>query len=151
MLTFLLTRRDLGDQYLNGLFADNPADVGWVFLVYAAIFGAGVLFWSLVIDRMPRKRVLYIVLTGLLVASAGLLLLNHSMTWTEQGRLGLMAFIAVAVMVESGFTPAALTLLADRAGSAGNRGAVMGIYTALFGVGALLGAMIASVMPPCLV
>ena len=72
------------------------------------------------------------------------------MTWTEQGRLGLMVFIAVAVMVESGFTPAALTLLADRSGGRGNRGAVMGIYTALFGVGAFLGAVIASVMGPLL-
>ena len=45
-------------------------------------------------------------------------------------------------MVESGFTPAALVLLADVVGGMAGRGAAMGIYSALLGVGTLLGALL---------
>ncbi len=148
MPTFLFTRRDDGPQYLSGLFADSPETVGWVFLVYAIVFGAGVGVWSLFLDRLSRRKALAIALGGLMVACAGLYMLNRSGDWSDAARWTLIGATALAVMIESGFTPAALAMLADRAKSGGNRGAVMGIYSALFGVGALAGALIASLVGP---
>ena len=148
MSTFLFTRRDDGPQYLNGLFADSPETVGWVFLVYAMVFGAGVGVWSLFLDRLSRRKALAIALGGLMLACAGLYVLNRSGDWSDAARWTLIGAVALAVMIESGFTPAALALLADRADSGGNRGTVMGIYSALFGVGALAGALIASLVGP---
>ncbi len=148
MPTFLFTRRDDGPQYLSGLFADSPETVGWVFLVYAIVFGAGVGVWSLFLDRLSRRKALAIALGGLMVACAGLYMLNRSGDWSDAARWTLIGATALAVMIESGFTPAALAMLADMAESGGHRGAVMGIYSALFGVGALAGALIASLVGP---
>jgi MFS-type transporter involved in bile tolerance (Atg22 family) len=49
-------------------------------------------------------------------------------------------------MVESGFTPAALALLAGVIGAQSGRGAAMGIYSVLLSVGAILGSLIAAVL-----
>jgi predicted MFS family arabinose efflux permease len=83
----------------------------------------------------------------MLAVSAGLLLLNHlagstsaSLRWT------LTAIIAVLVMVESGFTPAALSLLASAVGARAGRGAAMGIYSFLLSVGALAGTALGGVL-----
>ena len=44
------------------------------------------------------------------------------------------------IMIQSGFTPAALAFLADSADMGEGRGATMGIYTLLLGLGNALGA-----------
>lgn len=49
-------------------------------------------------------------------------------------------------MVESGFTPAALTLLAGAVGGHGERGAAMGIYSVLLSVGAIAGSLAAAAL-----
>jgi MFS family permease len=49
-------------------------------------------------------------------------------------------------MVESGFTPAALALLADIVGSQSGRGAAMGVYSVLLSIGAIIGSLMAGVM-----
>ena len=146
MITFLLTFRQEGSQYLNGLFADNPEQLGWAFLGYTLVFGLGVFIWSFFLDRVRRKTVLSTCLTATLVVCAALYLLNHAPTLSVGTRLGLLVFMALALMVESGFTPAALALLADIVGGVTGRGAAMGIYSALLGIGALMGALIASVL-----
>ena len=56
------------------------------------------------------------------------------------------ALVALSVMVESGFTPAALAYLADTAGQGEGRGAAMGVYTLLLGLGNALGAGIGGVL-----
>ena len=144
MITFLLTFRQEGSQYLNGLFADNPEQVGWVFLAYTLVFGLGVTIWSFFIDRLDRKTVLSACLGATLVVCVALYLVNHTPDLGPGPRLGLLVFLALALMVESGFTPAALALLADIVGGVAGRGAAMGIYSALLGIGALMGALIAS-------
>ncbi len=146
VVVYLLTRVDSSGQYLAGLFSDRPEDVGWLFFTYFVMFGLGVTGWSFVLHRIPRKRVLLIALSAMLVVCIGLYVLNHSQSWPAEMRWLLLAAIAASVMVESGFTPAALALLADMVGSQGNRGTAMGIYSALLGVGALLGSLIASVL-----
>jgi MFS family permease len=49
-------------------------------------------------------------------------------------------------MIESGFTPAALALLADVVGTQTGRGAAMGVYSVLLSVGALVGSLLAGVL-----
>ena len=46
-------------------------------------------------------------------------------------------------MVESGFTPAALSLLAGAVGAQAGRGAAMGIYSLLLSLGAIAGSLLA--------
>jgi len=47
-------------------------------------------------------------------------------------------------MVESGFTPAALSLLAGAIGAQAGRGAAMGIYSVLLSIGAIVGSLLAA-------
>jgi hypothetical protein len=49
-------------------------------------------------------------------------------------------------MVESGFTPAALALIAGAIGTQAGRGAAMGIYSVLLSVGAIGGSLMAAVL-----
>jgi len=56
------------------------------------------------------------------------------------------AVIAMLIMVESGFTPAALSLLAAAVESSAGRGSTMGVYSFLLGLGALVGSAVAGIM-----
>jgi MFS family permease len=49
-------------------------------------------------------------------------------------------------MVESGFTPAALSLLAGAIGAQAGRGAAMGIYSVLLSIGAIAGSFLAAAL-----
>jgi len=66
--------------------------------------------------------------------------LNTSESWPLWARWAVVALLIASVLVESGFTPAGLTYLADVAGQSDGRGAAMGIYTLLLGLGSALGA-----------
>lgn len=48
-LPFLLTQHSTNSQYLAGIYASDPARVGWMLLVYAIVFGIGVTGWSFVL------------------------------------------------------------------------------------------------------
>ena len=74
-------------------------------------------------------------------STPGLLLLKHAGRASVSMRWTLTAVISGLVMVESGFTPAALSLLAAAGGSRTGRGAAMGIHSFLLSVGALAGRM----------
>jgi MFS family permease len=142
-LTFLLTLEDNRGQFLTGAFAGNPLGIGFVQLGYAIIFAAGVTIWSFFLYRFERTRVLKIALVAMFFACAGFYLINHSQTWSSTARWSVMGLTAMAIMVESGFTPAALALLADVVGAQGGRGAAMGIYSVLLSLGALIGSLLA--------
>jgi len=81
----------------------------------------------------------------MLAVSVGLLLLNHMGNQPIQLRWTLTAVIAVFIMIESGFTPAALSLLAGAVGPGVGPGAAMGIYSFLLSVGALIGSVLAGI------
>ena len=95
-LTFLMTHTANSGQYLAGIFADRPENVGWLMLAYSLVFGAGVTAWSFVLPRMRMVRALRISLVAMLVVCLGLFLLNHAgdrsvMTrWTIMRWYGLM-------------------------------------------------------------
>ncbi|HXG68443.1 MAG TPA: MFS transporter, partial [Blastocatellia bacterium] len=145
-LTILLSQQENRGQFLTGLFFGQSVRIGLIFLAYTIVFATGVTIWSFFIARLERKRVLNIALVGMFFACAGFYLLNHSQDWSAGARWALIAGIAVSIMVESGFTPAALALLADVVGAQGGRGAAMGIYSVLLSIGAGGGSYIAGVL-----
>ncbi len=140
-LAFLLVDRSAGTgQALHGMFADDPGQVGWVMFGYSIVFGAGVTAWSFILPRMNVVRALWISLMGMFGACGGLYAMNHS---TSEARMPIIAATALCVMIESGFTPAALSLLAAGVGSQAGRGAAMGIYSMLLSLGAIAGSLLA--------
>jgi MFS family permease len=145
-LYFLLTHRADNRQLLPGLFADQPTQLGWLLLAYALVFGSGLAAWSIVLPRVTLRAALRTSLVAMLGVSAGLLLLNHAGAAPVGLRWGLTAVIAGLIMVESGFTPAALALLAAAVGPGTGRGAAMGIYSFLLSVGALGGSLLAGLV-----
>jgi MFS family permease len=143
---FLITRRNSSDQYLAGLFAGDPSAVGWVLLAYSIVFATGITIWSFFLHRLSRKTVLHISLTAMLAVCVALYIFNHSQSSPVAARWALLSGTAVAIMVESGFTPAALALLADVVSGQVGRGSAMGIYSALLGIGAIAGSLLAGMM-----
>jgi predicted MFS family arabinose efflux permease len=143
-LIFLLTHTPQSSQFLDGVFVSHPERVGWVLLGYSLIFGIGVTAWSFVLPRISLQRALRITLTAMLIVCGEFFLLNH--TGSEKGRWIIGGITAVSIMVESGFTPAALSLLAGAIGAQAGRGAAMGIYSVLLSIGAIAGSLIAAAM-----
>jgi MFS family permease len=145
-LIFLLTQRSQRSQFMAGLFADRPEQVGWVLLGYSLVFGAGVTAWSFVLPHISLDRALRITLVAMLFVCVGMLLFNHValnhtfIHWVIGG------LTALCIMVESGFTPAALALLAGAIGAQAGRGAAMGIYSVLLSVGAIGGSLMAAAL-----
>jgi len=143
-LIFLLTHHSQTNQFLDGVFVDHPERVGWVLLGYSIIFGIGVTAWSFILPRIRLKRALLITLVAMLLVCGEFLLLNHLAS--ETARWNIAVITAFTIMVESGFTPAALALLAGAVGAQPGRGAAMGIYSVLFSVGAIIGSLIAAAL-----
>ncbi|OYT73393.1 MAG: hypothetical protein CFK52_02155 [Chloracidobacterium sp. CP2_5A] len=144
-LPFLLTLPERRGQFLTGVFADNPDGVGWALFGYAVIFAAGVTGWSFILHRLRRITALRIALGGLFIACLGFYALNHAGEQPAVVRWLIGGGMALAIMVESGFTPTALALLAEAVGEQAGRGATMGVYSVLLGVGAVTGAILGGI------
>ncbi|MDQ6944658.1 MAG: MFS transporter, partial [Candidatus Eremiobacteraeota bacterium] len=145
-LPFLLTQRAPNGQYLAGLFTAEPARVGWLLFGYALVFGAGVTAWSFVLPHVRLRVALWISLGAMLPACAGIYLLNHSAQQADAVRWTIGGFMALVIMIESGFTPAALAWLAGSLPQQSGRGAVMGVYSVLLSIGAIAGSLLAAVL-----
>jgi MFS family permease len=145
-LPFLLTHRVRSDQYLAGIFAEDPRRVGWLLLEYAGVFSAGVTVWSFLLPRMRIRLAMTITLGAMLPVCAGLYVLNHSGAASLRVRAWILVLTAAAVMVESGFTPAALAWLAGALPQDAGKGAAMGIYSVLLSLGAIAGSLLAAVL-----
>lgn len=143
-LPFLLTQKARGHQFLAGVFAGQPERVGWLLLGYSLVFATGVTCWSLVLPRMTEERALRIALVAMVGVCLGLFLLNHSEAGQPLARLIIGALTALCIMIESGFTPAALSLLSGSIGAQAGRGAAMGVYSVLLSVGAIAGSLLAA-------
>lgn len=134
---FQLTRPGVAGQYLVGRF--SASQVGLVLLGFALIFAIGVTLWGFALAYIPRLRALRIALGATFIVCFCLYMLNLSADWSAAERWAVVVVAALAVAVQSGFTPAALAYLADLAEGEG-RGTTMGIYTLLLGLGHMLGA-----------
>lgn len=145
-VTFLLTGQARSGQLFAGIFAERPDHMGWLLLGYALVFATGVSLWSIVLPRLALKRVLQVSLLAMLGACAGLLILNRSGGWNVSLQWAVGVATAVCIMIESGFTPAALALLAGAVGAQAGRGTAMGLYSMLLGIGALAGSLLAGAL-----
>ncbi len=141
---FLLTHNSQSHQFLDGVFADKPERVGWVLLGYSIVFGVGVTAWSFVLPHVPLQRALRVTLIAMLLVCGEFFLFNHIGSGASRWFIG--GLTALTIMVESGFTPAALSLLAGAIGAQAGRGAAMGIYSVLLSLGAIVGSLIAAVL-----
>ena len=111
--------------------------------VLLGIFGLGVFLWSLVLGRFRRTSIMFVSSVGLFALVVILFLVNHADT-LDNPIIPVYLFVAaLALMVVSGFTPAALTYLADLTEHAPNdRGAIMGLYSVFFGLGQFIGQLL---------
>jgi MFS family permease len=145
-LTFLLVQKSRSGQFLAGIFAQKPERIGWLLLGYSLVFGAGVSVWSFVLPGMSTLRALRITITAMFAVCLGLFALNHAGEESSGVRWLIGILTAFCIMVESGFTPAALTLLAGAVGVQAGRGAAMGIYSVLLSIGAIAGSFLAATL-----
>ena len=145
-LPFLLTQHSRNSQFLAGIYAHDPQRVGWLYLGYSIVFAIGVTAWSFVLPRISLKRALRIGLIAMFAVCLGLLALNHSSPQARFLPWVLGVTTSFCIMIESGFTPAALALLSNTIGAHGGRGAAMGIYSALLSIGAIVGSLLAAAL-----
>lgn len=143
---FLLTRTPSTHQFLDGVFVGQPSRVGFALLGYSVVFGLGVTLWSLILPRISLRLAMRITLTAMLPVCAGFYLFNHTAQGSNSARWVLGTVTALVIMVESGFTPAALAWLAGTLPPQSGRGAAMGIYSVLLSLGAMLGSLLAGLL-----
>jgi len=140
---FLLKKADDPAQYLVGGFSGTQ--VGLFAAVVGALFVVGIVLWGQALGRLGALGAMRLGLVGLLALCPATYWLNHASPG-QSARITLaLAAAGLALLVASGFTPAALAHLANISEvSTGDRGAVMGLYSVLLGLGQLLGAMLAA-------
>lgn len=135
-ITFVFTgdQHALGQRFVGAL-AGHGAWLSVILAGYVLLFSLCVVVWAFLIGRLPTAPVLLVTIGGAVVASAGLIAANHGVSWWVAGPV-----VLAGVFLEAGFTPAALTYLAEVSGAfAGDRGLVMGAYSVVLGLGYLLG------------
>jgi MFS family permease len=145
-LPFLLTQRSTSAQFLAGIYAANPAQVGWLLFGYAVVFGTGITVWSVVLPHVRLRHAMRIALGAILPACAAIYALNHSAHVPMSVRWIVGGILMLVVMVESGFTPAALAWLAQTLPLQSGRATAMGIYSVLLSVGEIVGSLLAAVL-----
>jgi MFS family permease len=133
----MTSEQNYGNQLLTGI---NTVKFGNSFAILAAIFGVGILGWSFILGRYRKTSVMLIATGGLFVTLASVYGLNHLESFSGPLYYPMLALFLVGIIALSGFTPAALTYLADVTESyAEDRGSIMGLYSVFLGVGQLLG------------
>jgi len=140
----LIGKDHFPNQTLVGAF--TPVKFGNGFAAYALIFALGVLLWSLFIGRYRKTSIMLIAVGGLFVALLMAYLLNHSPGASNHLAYALTACLLVGFITLSGFTPAALTYLADITEKyVEDRGSIMGLYTVFLGIGQVVGTAVGGI------
>jgi len=123
------------DQMLVGGFSGTQ--IGVIFAVWGITFMAGLVLWSVAGADWPRRRAMLAALGGMLGVVASLAIFNHG------GHRAILFVAAGFILVESGFTPAAFSWLADLTEPIdASRGVAMGVYSIVLGAGQLAGSII---------
>jgi len=132
------------DQLLVGLFDSYRA--GNVQAAYAFFFIIGILVWSLVFPNVRRNSAMLIGTGGLFLSCLLMFAINYQPSVDSPLVLPLSILLVITIMVQSGFTPAALAHLADITEEyANDRGAIMGLYSVFLGLGQFFGASLGGV------
>jgi MFS family permease len=137
----LTDKTGLSDQLLVGRF--DSLQAGNIRAAYAVVFVVGILVWSLLFAQWRKTTVMLIGTGGLFLTCAFLFALNHQPSLNSPLVVPLAVLLVVSIMIQSGFTPAALAHLADiTEDHATDRGAIMGLYSVFLGLGQFIGAFI---------
>jgi len=125
-------------QNLMGGFSGET--VGTILAIYALLFSLGVFLWGLTFPRLRRVVIMLIASIGVFIASIAGYGINHAPLHVRPIIGAWLVVFLIGVLLESGFTPAALGYLADISERyVGDRGAIMGLYSVLLGLGQLIG------------
>jgi MFS family permease len=144
-LAFLMTAPSAPNraQLFDGLYAGDSRRFGWVLLAYALLFAAGVTGWSVALPRVGIHRAMLVSLATMLPVCLGFYLVNHAAGASSGYRWSIGIATALLILVETGFTPAALSWLAGSLHGGLGKGSAMGIYSVLLSVGAIVGSLMA--------
>jgi len=123
----------------------SPGEIGMATLTFGVVFTVGAIAWGFIMPIIGRQATLLWGVAGLGFTSVMLWALNGLGEDPVRGALTpLLLLVVLGIFVESGFTPAALTYLAEIAEEqAQDRGSVMGVYSVLLSVGQLTGTTVA--------
>ncbi len=138
-------------QLLYGGWSKETASYMLGGLSLLLLLGMGV--WTVIIPRIRRTTAMLIALAGLVLCIASLSIINgladnlaHLVGETRLIACGLVPLVMLGVFLLSGFPPAALNQMAAIAEArAGQRGAVMGLYSVVLAVGQLMGSFVGGV------
>jgi MFS family permease len=133
-------------QLLFGLLGDSGhagTMLSLAALALAVLFVVGILAWSWVLGRIRRTTVMLLGTGGLLALCAILFAINHRPSFDDPLIPFFITSALAALFILSGMMPAALTYLADVTEvRADDRGAIMGMYTIIFGAGQFFGTLL---------
>lgn len=131
-------RQHFAGQRLMGAY--GPVRFGNGFAIFALIFAAGVLAWSFFIGKRRKTTIMLTATAGLGITLAMVLAINHAGLSAESRVYFETAGLILGLITMSGFTPAALTYLADITEThSHDRGSIMGLYTVFLGIGQVIG------------
>ncbi len=138
-LDFQMAKADDPMQLLVGGFTGRQ--IGLYTAGFALLFVAGISLWALAFGRLRATQIMTCALIGLAGLVVFLFLLNHSQPWEHARIRALLGLVSAALLVVSGFTPAALVYLAGIAEEfPESRGSMMGLYSVFLGVGQFVGS-----------
>jgi MFS family permease len=128
-------------QRFVGSLSHHEAQLSAILGGYVVWFSLCVVAWAFLLGRLSRLPTLFVTVFGSIVASVGLVALNHG-----AAPAAFVPVVALGVFLEAGFTPAALAYLADNSRAhAGDRGLLMGLYSVILGLGYFLGNVLGAV------
>ncbi len=108
--------------------------IGIIFGSWGVVFLGGIAAWSILGARIPKRTVLTLSLLAMFGVVFTLFAVNHG------APPALLALTIAFILIESGFTPVALAHLADITELHDtSRGAAVGLYSLVLGMGQLLG------------
>jgi MFS family permease len=137
----LTDKAGFADQFLVGRF--NSLEAGNIRAAYAVFFILGIVIWSTFFPNLKRTTAMLIGCGGLAVSCLLIYAINHQPGMDAPLTMVLAALLVISIMVQSGFTPAALAYLADISETqSADRGAIMGLYSVFLGLGQFLGLSI---------
>jgi MFS family permease len=128
-------------QLLTGTIAQRRYGIG--FAILASFFAVGLMVWSFVLARYRKSSVMLISTVALFALLLTVYGFNHLGSFSSPFYYPLLGALLIEVLVLSGFTPAALTYLADATEDySEDRGSIMGLYAVFLGIGQLAGTAI---------
>jgi MFS family permease len=137
-IDFQMAKADDPRQFLVGGFTGTQ--IGIYTAIVAVLFTAGIGLWAMAFGRLRATQIMVLSLVGLFALVVILFELNATGDGQTLRATVLLAAAGLALLVTSGFTPAALAYLAEIAeGYPESRGSLMGLYSVFLGLGQFLG------------